>query len=228
MQPIDIKKKILRKIYQTYHQFSNSWPVACQKYCADCCTRNVTLTSLEASLMMDQLMDSSKWHLMERLQSQTDLPRYQPLVTTNQMAALCASGKTPPEENGDPSWGPCPFLIENACSVYSVRPFGCRCFLSANKCKETGHAVVDPFYMAVHTVVLQTIEHVDLTGGMGNLTDMINWLATAENLEQYYQGGLKQPIDPMLLNAPLTILMVPDTDRHRIEPFLEALRRIRP
>ena len=225
MHPIDIKIKILKKIYQTYHEFSHDWPVVCEKYCADCCTRNVTVTSLEAFFMLDHLRNSGPWHLLKQL---PDLPRYHPLLTTNQMAALCAKGKTPPEELMDPSWGPCPFLKEKTCSIYPVRPFGCRCFLSSEKCKDTGHAVVDPFYMSVHTVVLQTIEHVDAGGGTGNLTDMMSWLSSPDHFEQYSQRGLPQPIAKILPNAPLTVLMVPDTDRQRLAPFLDALRRIRP
>lgn len=226
MQQIDIKIKVLKQIYQTYHDFSKAWPVACEKFCADCCTRNVTVTSLEASLMLAHIKDNGLEHLVGNLTSQRHRLRYQPLATTNQIAVMYAKGETPPDEESDPSWSPCPFLIDNACSIYPARPFGCRCFLSAEKCMVTGHAVVDPFYMSVHTVVLQTIEHVDAGGGTGNLTDMIHWLSASDHLDDYYQQGLKHPLDNILPNRPLSILMVPESDRHRIQPFLAALQRI--
>ncbi len=230
MQQIDTKTQLLKKIYDAYHTYAASWDVACQKYCADCCTRNVTATTLEAHLVITHLLAhyKDKQHLLERCREMAGLPKYEPQVTTNGMAMRCAEGKPLPEEHSDPSWRPCPFLENDACAIYDVRPFGCRCFISSNRCADTGHADVDPFHMSVHTVVLQTIEHVDITGGTGNLIDAVNWLAEERHREAYLNHGLGHPQPGMLPNVPLRILMVPENHRLRIEPFLGLLRQIKP
>lgn len=46
---IDKKRVVLEQIYEIYDNFSKGFDVACKKYCANCCTRNVTMTTLEGN-----------------------------------------------------------------------------------------------------------------------------------------------------------------------------------
>ena len=41
------KLVVLEQIYEIYDNFAKGLDVACKKYCANCCTRNVTMTTLE-------------------------------------------------------------------------------------------------------------------------------------------------------------------------------------
>jgi len=75
--------------------------VACGKGCAGCCKMNVSITSIEA----------------ERLA----------VVTGRKMARL----HQPIAHVEDRFAGvPCPFLVDEACSVYEARPYACRAHFS--------------------------------------------------------------------------------------------------
>ena len=45
---------------------------------------------------------------------------------TGQFSAVANAGV----ETLDPSWGACPLLFNDACPIYTLRPFGCRCMVS--------------------------------------------------------------------------------------------------
>ena len=55
-----LEKKIaaLDRIYAAYDRFCAAQDVACKKYCAHCCTSNVTLTTLEGYKIVDHLIAS--------------------------------------------------------------------------------------------------------------------------------------------------------------------------
>jgi Fe-S-cluster containining protein len=75
--------------------------VACGKGCSACCKMNVSITSVEA----------------ERLAAVSGKPVVRP-----------PHPMTHPEDKF--SGVPCPFLVEDACSVYEVRPYVCRAHFS--------------------------------------------------------------------------------------------------
>ncbi len=133
---LDTKLIVLNQIYKIYDEFAETLDVACKQHCAQCCTRNVTLTTLEGYKIADYLISNGKSDLFAKLKDESDKKRFQPLTTTNQLAEICMRGQEPPEEENDPSWGSCPFLTNNECPVYPVRPFGCRCFVSKQNCSE--------------------------------------------------------------------------------------------
>jgi hypothetical protein len=131
-----------------------------------------------------------------------------------------------PQEESDPSWGRCPFLLEDACRIYPIRPFGCRCLLSSEKCGATGFAEVTAFVLTVNTVFLQVIEHLDREGLSGNLTDLVRWLAVKENSRAYETGTLPSGTPGFATNRPLPGLMIPEEHRWEMQPLLTALREI--
>lgn len=222
------KTTVLERIYDVYGNFSDDRNIACKRGCAHCCTRNVTLTTLEGFHIARTLPASARDDLMRRLKIASDRSRFRPLVTTNQIAEICLRGEDPPEEESDPEWGKCPLLEEEECPLYTVRPFGCRCMVSSRDCGETGAADMDPFVVTVNTVILQYIEHVDADGYSGNLTDILLWMDSPDNRERYRAGVLSLPPEGMIPNRPVKALMVPPKHRSRIKPVLEALGDVSP
>ena len=128
-----------------------------------------------------------------------------------------------PEESCDPRWGTCPFLVDDACSIYDVRPFGCRAMMSVSDCRHTGYADMDEMALTVNNVFLQAIEHLDHTGLSGNLSDMIQNFMTKGVLEAYRDNTLTEPPGGLIRNQPIKILMIPPEHRSEIEPLLHSL-----
>lgn len=101
------------------HRAATAWskplePVAaCHKGCAHCCHIPVTISSIEADLIGRRvgLKPARPTHSV-RLQAFADLQ--------SAMPALQALESKPQQSS------PCPFLQDEACSVYDVRPMACR------------------------------------------------------------------------------------------------------
>ena len=225
--------KALDQLYAVYDQLTGGRPIACKQFCADCCTCNVTLTRLEAARIIAALDEKTKQAIREKLTKPSATPRFIPKITINRLADICMRGGDPPEEEIDPAWGPCPLLENNACPIYDVRPFGCRCMTSFQKCSDTGAADIDDFTLTVNHIFLQTIEHMDKNGYFGNLSDVL-----ADVLADASAGGLTDeaavqeintgPNPPFLIrNFPLSTLLIPPEQREKIQPILTALRAIK-
>ena len=132
--------KKLKTIYTLHAKLMEALDLVCRPGCDLCCTRNVSVTSLEAGLISEHLRKADRLDLEESLAATKNLPRFKPLVTTNGLAHLCRLGKEPPEETVNPDWRPCPFLADHRCSIYAVRPFACRCMVSKSVCRPDGTA----------------------------------------------------------------------------------------
>ena len=222
---IEKKLSALDRIYARYDEYAREIEVACQKYCAHCCTCNVTLTSLEAVNILRGLSDNERAAVRQTLAPRLEKNRYHPGITINQMAALCASGDDPPEADNDPDWGACPLLEADACPIYPVRPFGCRCLLSIHKCGDAGYAEIDEYTISVNYVVSQFIEHLDQNGATGNLSDIL--LATAP------ETGKVNPTLPsaksvchVIKNRPIPMLLVPPAHQRDIASIVNDLHAI--
>jgi Fe-S-cluster containining protein len=223
---LSIRLKILDRLYALYDEIVGSLDVACQKYCAHCCTRNVTLTTLEGYRIVDyvEFCHISTW--LQAVKSASCKKRFQPKITTNTIAEFCMHGRCLPDEEVPLRWEPCPLLSEDKCSIYKVRPFGCRCMISKRNCHKTGFAEVDEFAVTVNTVFLQTIEDLDSDGCSGNLTDILLCLAAEKNRYAYRTKTLPFTKWELITNHPMKVLMIPPEHRKEIEPILQALRRI--
>jgi Fe-S-cluster containining protein len=224
---IDIKLAVLEQIYAAYDDFAANLDVACQRYCAQCCTCNVTLTTLEGYRIVEDMISSGQSHLLENLQGLLKSKRFQPQLTINGLAELCMQAKEPPEELSDPVWGPCALLKDDDCPVYPVRPFGCRCMVSKQNCKETGYADMDPLVLTVNNVYLQYIEHIDANGFTGNLADILSFLAVKASRCEYGKDNLKSPPDRLIGNRPIKVLMIPPEHRLQLKPVLSRLNSIK-
>ncbi len=223
---IEQKLDLLNRIYGIYDAFARGLDVACLKYCAHCCTSNVTLTTLEGYHLVHSLEPDQLEHLQHRLAPAFEKRVFRPLLTTNRIAELCRQGREIPEEaSGDPAEN-CPLLEEKACPVYPLRPFGCRCLVSRIPCREAGTAEMPDFVLSVNTVFLQTIEHLDATGCTGNLRDVLFCLMSAENRQAYRKARLRCGATGLIGNSPLRVLMVPPEHRNRLQPILDALVKL--
>ena len=220
---IEQKLDLLERIYDLYDAFARGLDVACKKYCAHCCTSNVSLTTLEGYRLVHSLEPDQLAHLQQCLAPAFEKRVFRPLLTTNRIAELCRQGREIPEEDfGDPAEY-CPLLEENACPVYPLRPFGCRCLVSRVPCRESGTAAMPDFVLTVNTVFLQTIEHLDSDGCTGNLADVLLCLLSDGNRQAYRECRLSCSATGLIGNHRLTVLMVPPEHRDRLQPILSAL-----
>jgi len=225
---MDIEKRLetLSRINTLFTDFITSRDPCCEKGCAHCCTRNVAVTTLEGYAISRHLIQNGQNHLLDKIGTGLTGKRFQPRVTTNQMADICATGGKVPEEECDAAWGKCLLLDDDLCPIYTVRPFACRCMVSKQNCGDTGYADMDPFVFTVSTVFQQAIEHVDETGCSGNLVDVLHCLSMEDSWQAYEQTGLDCAAAGLLPNRPLTVLMIPPEHREQIQPILKALQGI--
>jgi len=222
---LNIKLLLLEHIYKVYEEFVNSINTVCRRYCSLCCTRNVTLTTLEGYKIIEYLIADNKLYLLEKIKAESCKKRFQPSITINRLADMCMHDENIPEEESLPEWGECPFLQDNECPIYPVRPFGCRCFVSSQICGEGGEAVTEPFVITVNNLFLQYIEHIDIQGHSGNLTDIMLFFESESNRNDYRNGILKDHLKSLIINNPAKILMIPPEHRERIKPILEAIQK---
>jgi len=203
--------KILETIYALHAKVLEPMDLACRAGCDVCCTRNVSVTSLEADLISNHLKKADRPDLEESLAVAKNLPRFKPLVTTNGLAHLCRRGEEPPEETIDPDWRPCPLLVEHRCSIYAVRPFACRCMVSKSECLKGGQAEIDDYLLALNTVFMQFIEHADADGHTGNLIDM---------LVPETDGAAR---DNCIPNHPIEMILLPPEHQSRGQEIITKL-----
>ena len=97
---MNIKRKLnaLDQIYAVYDEFVADLELACHKRCSRCCTRNVTLTTLEGYRIISSLTGEDKHHLIRLLEQEASLPRFKPTISINAIAENCANDKAVPEE----------------------------------------------------------------------------------------------------------------------------------
>jgi hypothetical protein len=224
---VDIEKKMaaLDRVYMIYDGFMASLDLACRERCAHCCTANVTLTTLEGYRILNELDSDGKKDIVDKVHSAIHKNRFQPKLTTNQFADLCARGLEPPDEEAPPVDEVCSLLLDDLCPIYSARPFGCRCLVSRHDCGERGYAEIDDFVLSVNTVFLQMIEHIDVGGCTGNLLDVLCGLSEEENRRSCEGNSLSCSDVGLIPNQPLKVLMIPPEHRARIEPILRELRQ---
>lgn len=224
---IDRKLKALDRIYAVYDEFIRTRETACKMHCHQCCTTHVSLTTLEAYKICDILPPGERDTLFRRVNEASGLKRFRPVLTTNALAELCASDADLPAENDASTSENCPLLTEALCSIYAVRPLNCRCFISRTPCGERGYADVDEAALAVNTLFLQTVEHLDADGCSGNLLDVLEVLAGDEKRRAYAGGSLHCTGNGLIANRPMKVLMLPPEQRERIAPIMGKLRAIR-
>jgi Fe-S-cluster containining protein len=226
---MEIERKLmaLDRIYAVYDEFVRVQDTACKMHCHVCCTTHVTLTTLEAYKIYKTLPPGEREKLFRRVREASGLHRFRPMLSTNALAERCAEDEDLPAENEASATGKCPLLAEDLCSIYALRPFNCRCFISRTLCGAKGYADVDEAVLAVNTLFLQTVEHVDADGCSGNLLDVLGVLTSEEKRLAYAGGSLHCTGNGLIANRPMKVLMLPPEQREKIEPIMRKLREIR-
>lgn len=57
---IEIKKDILKQIYRLYDEITSDYSFACSSGCSSCCTRNVSVTSLESFIISEAILSKTE------------------------------------------------------------------------------------------------------------------------------------------------------------------------
>jgi len=191
-------------------------PLACKKGCATCCTQSVTMTGLEGLLIIAYLKRNERFDeleiiLAERTKSSTSLP-----LTTNEFAEYCLKG-IEPEEPVHEEWDftPCPFLQNDCCSIYPVRPFACRAFVSTTNCGETGSAEVTPLTMTINTAFTQLVEHLADGSKWGKMLDILGCYTANKDAKNTEAGNR-----PLRDAKPLPGLIVCEDEQKPVQAIL--------
>jgi len=215
------KRAVLAQLYQLHEQNIRTMDIACGKYCHDCCTTNVTMTTLEGDYILSGLSPESSAKIMPLVRRQLKNPRFIPALTTNRIAQACRDGEDLADEQAPADPGPCPLLHEGLCRIYPVRPFGCRCMVSSAPCRRTGWAETDPVTLTINTLFLQVIEHVDRGGFSGNLADVLAWVDAESD-----PGSHRPPVSDLAPNTAIPALIIPPEHRERVMPIIVAIRAL--
>ncbi len=217
--------QLLQNIYQLFDRFCAPFDTACQKGCAQCCTANVTLTTLEGLLILDHLTANSLEPALRALEQTAARARFQPTLTINDLAELCARDQDPPDEGADPGAGACPLRAGDLCTIYAVRPLGCRAMQSRTHCAQTGAADMPELILTAANLFPQFIEAIDITGLTGNLSDILLYLSVPAQ-RAHYESGQKAASDHLPANRAIPVLMIPPEHRPQMQPLIEDIKRM--
>ncbi len=216
----------LKKWFDLYDEFMAGVDLACGKGCAACCTCNVTSTTLEGLLIYEGLVAADGLNdLATKVMSAPDT-RFQPTITLNQMVEMCVHDLKIPEEINDPEAGACPWLEDERCPLYAVRPFACRAMCSVKNCVSCGEARMPPLVLSVNNVMLQYIEALDRPGASGNLMDVLHFLTDPDHHKGYIEASPAQFPAPLKPNRSFSVLMIPPEHREPMAPLLQGIQAV--
>jgi len=168
-----MKQKILQSIYASFEKWNTESQVeyACCKGCSTCCSQNVTITAIEGEEILRYVIKEDMVDpFAEMLLQAGDINR--PKFSTNDFAKACLDGRDLDPEIQSNS-GSCPFLKDNVCTIYPVRPFSCRLFVSTITCSPGNPAQVSDLHLEASTAVTQVIEHLGQKEYWGNMVDVL-------------------------------------------------------
>jgi Fe-S-cluster containining protein len=209
-----MKEKILFAIFNHFDAWSSHLSFTCQKGCSLCCTQNVTITSLEGGLIRQFLSKKHNTKLKEILANTKPAPPAK--LTANGFTTSCLSGSENQDEE-DKNFSPCPFLVDDCCSIYIVRPFSCRCFGSFERCTPNKPAILPEYYLSASTAVMQVLEHLDLNGSWGPLLNVLRELESNHpHHDARSAGHTLQPV-------PLPGFLMPESEKEKVQEFLTSL-----
>jgi Fe-S-cluster containining protein len=166
-----MKDALLHKIYAIFADWSHHLPVVCRHGCSTCCSQNVTITATEGEEILRFVIaeNLAPWLGEKLAQPRSHRPAE---MTTNDFAHACLEGREADPGDNYNSF-PCPFLEENSCRIYPVRPFGCRLFASTKRCSPTQPALVPDYYFEAVIAVTQLVEHLGQREYWGNMLDVL-------------------------------------------------------
>ena len=210
------KNLFISAIYREYDAWSAHRTYACQKGCSACCTSSVTITSLEGHIIFDYLVSNNQLSLLNTI-TKCDPPSIMPQYTTNTFARYCFE-EIETAENDSWDMSPCLFLTNSICSIYPVRPFGCRSFSSTTPCKNDNAAVVDSATITINSMVMQIIEHIDQGNPWGQMVSVLKHIVNKKG-ESKTQDDEKLHLLTSQANPGF---LVPPEDSYVAEQFMQT------
>ncbi len=220
MNTIDCHTKLslLQNLYDIA-TWSNQGKYACLQGCDTCCTRSVTMTALEGDLILANLTGQELTSYQNQINGSTSK---RPMMTTNRYVRQFLEHRTCVEEEGGVwSFELCPFLKAGSCTIYQVRPFMCRGFISLTSCRKKGFAEVPPQVVTLNTVMQQVIEHLAVGRSWGLMTDVINVLR--DDSGQTNRGREKAEV---LTCEEIPGFIIVDHEMAQIKKYLRNIHRV--
>lgn len=214
----------LERVYTLFDAAMAAFPFACSKQCSDCCTCNVTATGLEIAYIQKRLDAERLYDIRVNLARAEQTRRYRPVQTTNGFALACMEGRDPVEEDNDPSWGTCPLLEDGMCTIYSVRPLGCRVMMSTTPCRQAGQADMPFLALTITTVFMQFVEHLDAGGVYGSFLDLMAY--TQKNALDGCRFPENGKIPGTSRNLKIPALMIPPEHVEKTRDLVQSLGRM--
>jgi len=213
------QRKILRGYYAVFDDWLIEHDVCCSKGCASCCTQSVNVTTLEAEIITEFLLNNSMHTELNQIK-ELDVPLHEPLYSTNEFARLCLEQTNLHIDEEGWNFQRCPFLKNESCSIYVARPFGCRSFVSTIPCHEQGAAVISPKVITTATVINQFIEHLDQGRPWGNMLHVLKKLITSVNMtnEVDSRQGKK-----LLVSQKIPGFLIPPDEEKEVKELLIKL-----
>lgn len=222
-----MKDKILQAIYTCFETWSvnNDTDFACCKGCSTCCSQNVTITATEGEEILRYVIKENMVEQFARKLVQAgEINR--PKVTTNDFAKACLDGRDIDPETAT-NHGECPFLQDNVCSIYPVRPFSCRLFVSTITCGPKTPAQVSDLHLEASTAVTQVIEHLGQKEYWGNMIDvllaMLDISAYREIAEKINQTIIMQAKMKTLSAKPLPGFLLSEEQGPQVAQLLKSI-----
>ena len=221
-----IHETILEIIYTQFSKWSVSGNFCCSPGCSSCCTRNVAITAQEGRRILDYLQSkkSSTW-FADRFNCLKPLPS--PAQTTNEYVFTALNGHEESSSQAD-FQERCPFLDDEKCAIYPVRPFSCRCFFSTTVCSSQHVATVDNSHLYGSMAMLQIIEHLGQFDWWGNMVEVI---AVLSRIPDYQSISAELENTELLQQAPgivrrakpLPGFIFPDEERERAYLLIQSV-----
>jgi Fe-S-cluster containining protein len=217
-----MKKLILQNIFDCFADWSKQFTIACDRGCALCCTQDVTMTAVEGELILDFIRSRSMQPWLEQILNGR-LPDVHLSRTTNQYAQACLNGIE--VEIGSGRFDAvCPFLHNDLCRIYPVRPFSCRCFASTQICRKGASASLPPEYLSAATAVSQIIEHLSQFDHWGNMLHVL-YLQVCDASARVLEDGanLEAARSGCLRAQPLPGFLISEEETDHVFPLVESI-----
>lgn len=221
-----MKDAILDTIYSAFEQWSADNNFCCKAGCSTCCTQNVTITALEGERILSYCIQHNRrtWLLDKLLKLEQ---REKPKQTTNEYVLACLQGADPEEEK-ESTRNVCPFLEENICTIYEVRPFSCRCFSSETVCSHDRSATVADHYIYASMAVMQLIEHLSQFNHWGHMGEVLRALVQTKKYQAFTHPEMISQdniINKVRSAQPIPGFIIPDEHKDQIGPLIETIFR---